>query len=165
MDPAKQLQQRLGRAYSRSRNSKGKSSAIGADVFEVVDSASRVRDIRKSRMSAPSAPSSPVSSSRSIFSAPLTVFTSDTVSSGNRRSTVPQAVGALTVAEALEALKKPFPSAQRDRPRGGVSFSRPGGSVFDSNTRLRTMAESPSGTSYGGEEIDRAIRCADPHCL
>jgi hypothetical protein len=39
-----------------------------------------------------------------------------------------------------------------------VSFSQPIGAVFNTNTRLRTMAESPSGTSYSGEEIGRAIR-------
>ena len=154
LDPARQLQQRLKKAYSRSKNNRGRGSTIGADVFEVVDSSSRVRDIRKSRLSSPP-PSLP--SSRSIFSAPLT---ETTAGSRNLRSTVPVAGGALTVAEALEALKRPFPSPQKDRTRGGggVSFSQPIGAVFDTNTRLRTMAESPSGTSYSGEEIDRAIR-------
>jgi hypothetical protein len=159
LDPARQLQQRLKKAYSRSKNPRGRSSAIGADVFEVVDSSSRVRDIRKSQLSSTPPPSAP--SSRAIFSAPLT----ETAGSGNRRSIEPAGTGgALTVAEALEALKKPFPSASsqrdRDRPRGGggMSFTQPVGAVFDTNTRLRTMAESPSGTSYSGEEIDRAIR-------
>ena len=154
LDPARQLQQRLKKDYSRSKNNRGRGSTIGADVFEVVDSSSRVRDIRKSRLSSPP-PSLP--SSRSIFSAPLTETTE---SSRNLRSTVPVAGGALTVAEALEALKRPFPSPQKDRTRGGggVSFSQPIGAVFDTNSRLRTMAESPSGTSYSGEEIDRAIR-------
>lgn len=153
MNPAKQLQQRLKKTYSRSRNSRGRSTAIGEDVFEVVESSSRVKDVRKSQLSSPP-PTLP--SSRSIFSAPLT----ETASSRNQRSIVPVAGGARTVAEALEALKKPFPLPQRDRdrPRGGVSFSQPVGAVFDTNARLRNMAESPSGTSYSGEEIDRAIR-------
>ena len=158
INPAKQLQQKLKLAYSRMKGSKNrKSTTIGGDVFEVVasPSSSRVRDIRKSELSFPPR----IRKSNSLYSAALT---EDINMSNQIRNQSPgSAKGSMvTVSDALENLKKPFPtfrSASRKVQNNGV-VSGTEGLVFNTNSRLRAIAESPIINSYSREEIERVVR-------
>ena len=127
----KYLQQRLKGVYSKSQN-KGergsgsgrgdRSSAIGNDIFEIVDNNKRVKDVRKSRLSDP-----PVPKKQSIFSAPLTENSNkkkeksiySSTSNDFKNLQVPRSAGntvTTTVAEALEALRNK-PNSLRNIPK------------------------------------------------
>jgi hypothetical protein len=163
VDPSKQLQQRLKGVYSRRKNTR-RGSLIGDVVFDVVDNKGRVRDIRKSQLSDP--PSAPKTS---LFSSPLTELSKKSNTDTSYQKSVYQSgsnkkTGG-TVAEALEALKNPFPFPPKLRDsynnRGtGISGVQgvPGGSIVSTNSRLRALATRPVGGSYEGEEVDRALR-------
>ena len=163
VDPSKQLQQRLKGVYSRRKNTR-RGSLIGDVVFDVVDNKGRVRDIRKSQLSDP-----PTAPKTSLFSSPSTEQNNKSNTDTSYQKSVYQSgsnkkTGG-TVAEALEALKNPFPfppklrDSYNNRGTGipGVQ-GMPGGSIVSTNSRLRALARRPVGGSYEGEEVDRALR-------
>jgi hypothetical protein len=169
VDPSKQLQQRLKGVYSRRKNAR-RGSLIGDVVFDVVDNKGRVRDIRKGQLSDP--PSAPKTS---LFSSPLTEQNMKSNTDTSYQKSVYQSGSSKktggTVAEALEALKNPFPFPPKLRDSynnrvTGISGVQgvPGGSIVSTNSRLKALATRPVGGSYEGEEVDRALRCCAVLC-
>ena len=169
VDPSKQLQQRLKGVYSRRKNTR-RGSLIGDVVFDIVDNKGRVRDVRKSQLSDP--PSAPKTA---LFSSPLTEQSKKSNTDTSYQKSVYQSESNKktggTVAEALEALKNPFPfppklrDSYNNRGTGipGVQ-GMSSGCIVSTNSRLRALATRPVGGSYEGEEVDRALRCCTVLC-
>ena len=153
-----------GRGSGRGGRGSGRGGGRGEDIFEDVDSKSRVRDIRKSSLSLPpplvkvpvkSLPLTPESRTNSPFrdEKDNDIFRDSRLGPGS-----------ITVAGALAALKE-RPNTLRNIPQNKDSPQNvPKGAVFTTNTGLRALAENPvmnghgGVTAYVGEEVGRALR-------